>query len=863
MLAPRDRNECFDDRFVAQLVAGTLPGTDRQVATAHIDDCAACRDLIAEAAIATAEQPAPGYQVAGEVARGAMGRIVVARDLRLDREVALKQLIEPTPALRRRFEREVTITAALQHPGIVPVYHAGTLSDGEPFYAMRRVRGRGLDIVIAEATTIAQRFALLPRVLAAVEAVAYAHSERVIHRDLKPQNILVGDFGETVVVDWGLAKRLGEADDVAEERHTHDTALTRDGTVLGTPAYMAPEQAAAGETDERADVYALGAVLYHALSGRAPHAGGSLTTTLENVREGRVTPLAGHVAGVPADLIAIVDRAMAVDPAARYPNAGALADDLRGFLAGKLVGAHDYTRWQLVKRWIGRHRAWVLAAAAVVVGLGVMGAISFSRVQAERDTAERQRDTARVERSSAESLVHSGIQDVYGALDESGQHEAITKLSKRVVEYYDQVLAVRPDDKISRAYRAMALDQQANVAFRTGDVATAEKIWTEVLPVLRDARTVDDSAALDVGLDQFNLGNIARMRGDTDKAEQLYKAAIADLEPMFVKAPGEIGSALAGSLDGIAQLRMVALDPAGARPFSERALAVAQQGAAVAQPEDTDVHARVAQLAYTLGSLDALEGKHDAARKMFELGITTLGKLPPEAAYATSIGYQRFSLALLEITQGNLDACKTQIDKGRAAIAPAIAGGYDDPQVLRVAAMFDLVDAYRLLAANHARDALGAADKAAAQLAELATKHAFVAQFKRDHAQSVATRARVLAVLGRAEQARTEIKQTLAVMEANAGASPRGKLELATASIVAAQLGVEPDAMLARATKLLDEVKVSAKPPLAHARAYAAAVRAHLDPAARDGYREARAALDKGRPLSLPTLPELDRLAGI
>src|SRR5262245_34471244 len=130
--------ECFDDRFVANLISGTLPDDARSQATEHIDHCDACRNLVGEAAISISEQSVPGYRVAGEVARGAMGRIVAARDLRLGREVALKQLIDPTPGLRRRFEREVMITAALQHPSIVPVYQAGELANGEPFYAMRR-----------------------------------------------------------------------------------------------------------------------------------------------------------------------------------------------------------------------------------------------------------------------------------------------------------------------------------------------------------------------------------------------------------------------------------------------------------------------------------------------------------------------------------------------------------------------------------------------------------------------------------------------------------------------------------------------------------------------------------------------------
>jgi tetratricopeptide (TPR) repeat protein len=854
--------ECFDDRFVAKLVTGTLPGSDRDLATAHIDSCNACRELVAEAAIATTEQSAPGYRIAGEVARGAMGRILVAKDLRLGREVALKQLIEVTPALRRRFEREVTITAALQHPGIVPVYQAGELGNGEPFYAMRRVRGRGLDIAIAEATTLAQRVALVPRVLAAIDAVAYAHSEHVIHRDLKPQNILVGEFGETVVVDWGLAKKLGDVDDVSEVHVADGAALTRDGAVLGTPAYMAPEQASAGETDARSDIYALGAVLYHVLSGRAPHAGRSITTTLDDVREGRVTPLDQVASGLAPELVAIVERAMASNPADRYPDAGALADDLRGFLAGKLVAAHSYTRWQLVKRWVSRHRAWVVAGTVLVIGLAVIGGISFSRVRAERDTAALQRDTATVERSSAESLVAYAIDEVFQALDASGQYDAINRLSTRIVDYYDHVLAVRPNDKLSRAYRAMALDMQANAAFRTGDLARAEKIWNGVIDVMRDASTVDDSAVLDVGLIYYNLGNIARMRGDTATAEKRYREATAALEPSFAKEPALSGSALAASLDGIAQLRMAVLDTAGARPLAERALEVGQKAAALGGKDDVQAHARVAQLAYSLASLEALEGHRDQARRLFGTGLETLAKLPADdPAFLTSAGYQHFSLALVELADGKLDACAAELAKATKAITEPEKLGYADPQLIRLAGMLDLVEAQRLLAAGKNKDATAAVDRALTVNELLRQKQPEVVQYKRDHAQALATRARAWFATGQTDAAQSSIASALTVLEPLAD-NPRGKLELAYASIIAAEVGADATQHLARATTLIDSIAVTAKPPLAHARAYVAAVRAHRDPKALDAYRTARAELATAQPLTVPSLAELDRLAG-
>ncbi|HTJ42980.1 MAG TPA: serine/threonine-protein kinase, partial [Kofleriaceae bacterium] len=143
-----------------------------------------------------------------EVARGGMGRIIAAHDRHLARPVALKELLAVGPDQAARFRREALITARLQHPAIVPVYEAGRWPSGEPFFAMKLVAGRALDKVLADRKTLDERLALLPAVIAATDAIAYAHSQRVVHRDLKPSNVLVGDFGETVVIDWGLAKDL-------------------------------------------------------------------------------------------------------------------------------------------------------------------------------------------------------------------------------------------------------------------------------------------------------------------------------------------------------------------------------------------------------------------------------------------------------------------------------------------------------------------------------------------------------------------------------------------------------------------------------------------------------------------------------
>jgi len=226
-----------------------------------------------------------------ELARGGMGRILRARDRRLGRAVAIKELLVDTPERRARFEREARITARLQHPSIVGILEAGRWPSGEAFYAMKLVSGRALDHVIGERDTLDPRLALVPTVLAAADALAYAHAEDVIHRDLKPANVLVGDYGETVVIDWGLAKDLRDDRDDAPAagpfRSAAEPGRTVAGSIMGTAGvHAARASARRREVDARADVYALGATLYHVLAGSAPYSGATTDEVLELVVAG-------------------------------------------------------------------------------------------------------------------------------------------------------------------------------------------------------------------------------------------------------------------------------------------------------------------------------------------------------------------------------------------------------------------------------------------------------------------------------------------------------------------------------------------------------------------------------------------------
>jgi hypothetical protein len=342
---------------------------------------------IADADLSTFDRKEPRFALADEIGRGGMGRVLAATDVALARSVAIKQMLSDGGDDLARFEREVKITAQLEHPSIVPIHEAGLDPRGRPYYVMRRIEGEQLSARL-EGKDTGARLALLPNLLAVVDAAAFAHARKIIHRDIKPTNILLGAYGETWLIDWGLARRLDDLD-VSNPRPSGANELTRVGHVYGTIAYMAPEQARGEPVDERADVYALGATLFHVLAGRGPFAALSEAERIAaaEAREDRA-PIETLSEDVPPELVAIVDKAMARDPDARYQHAGELATDLRAFLAGKLVAAHRYTFAERVARFVRQHRFAVFTILIAVFAMVFVSVLAFGRILAAKDQAE-------------------------------------------------------------------------------------------------------------------------------------------------------------------------------------------------------------------------------------------------------------------------------------------------------------------------------------------------------------------------------------------------------------------------------------------------------------------------------------------
>lgn len=324
------------------------------------------------------------YMVLHKLGSGGMGTVYLAQDVDLGRKVAVKvmNISDSAGSLASRMMREARIVALLEHPSIVPIHDVGALEDGRVYYAMKLVQGKRLDEFAADADSPADLLRVFQKVC---EAVAFAHARGVIHRDLKPENIMVGSFGEVLVMDWGVAKVLGEwpldAPDRLkahgiERRAIDDTDLvttlplassresgdTSSGMVIGTPAYMAPEQAM-GKTellDQRSDVYALGAVLYFLLAGRAPFGSTPMEEAVEETTRGRAPRPRQINSRIPRAIEAVCLKAMSEHREDRYESAEEVAGDIVRFLDGQPVSAYRENVFEKASRWIGKNRFIVL-----------------------------------------------------------------------------------------------------------------------------------------------------------------------------------------------------------------------------------------------------------------------------------------------------------------------------------------------------------------------------------------------------------------------------------------------------------------------------------------------------------------------
>ncbi|MFO7735175.1 MAG: serine/threonine-protein kinase [bacterium] len=372
------------------------------------------------------------YTFVEEKGRGGSGRVFISFDEHVGRKIAVKELLpefgskenedsaKETPPfsksdrfkrIRRRFIKEARVTGQLEHPSIVPVYEIGKREDESLYYTMKYVKGETLCEEIKKAVLPEDRLALLPHFRDMCNAIAYAHSKQVIHRDIKTENVMIGEFGETIVLDWGLSKVKGTPDESGKKLEKglamlkqSDASRTIAGHILGTPSYMPPEQAA-GEIsliDEKSDTYSLGAVLYEILTGRPPFDGNNALDIMNKVLYKRFVPVKKINPEIPSELAAIAEKALSKSKKIRYSSALEFAEEINSYMAGKRVTAHSYSSGELIGKFVRQNKA--LSFVMIIAFLTIMISSVASYIKYREAETARKYNLSIVLNSTAEKL---------------------------------------------------------------------------------------------------------------------------------------------------------------------------------------------------------------------------------------------------------------------------------------------------------------------------------------------------------------------------------------------------------------------------------------------------------------------------
>ena len=617
---------------------------------------------------------------------GGLGQVWIARDATLGRQVAFKEIRAEhadNPVIFARFLREARITGNLEHPGIVPVYELARHPEtGRPFYTMRFVRGITFTQAIADfhrkrhagSLSPLDLPALLGSLLGVANAIGYAHARGIIHRDLKGDNVILGDFGETIVLDWGIAKRIEESDE-------------EEGQILGTPGFMAPEQASGHvhAVGPRTDVHGLGAILYEILTGQPPFSGKDTAESMRRVIQETPAKPRSIWPEAPAALEAICLKALSKDPEARYAGAPALAEEIRRFLADEPVSVWREPFAKRSARWARRHRTMVAAAVVLVVASLVALVVGNLLLGAKQKEIERQR----------------------------AQTEANYRLAKGAVDRYLTTVADSPELK------AKGLEK-----LRTDLFGSARGFYETLI----GERGTDPGARADLGSANLFLGNIAHQTGESDRAEEAYGKAI-DLFETLAREHPEVPEYRSDLIAAVGNLALVFSETgrgAEAEKGYRRAIAFVE-GTPGGEEGDARYLEGISNVYDNLGTLLLAQRRMDEGEAAYVKALAARERLqagaPEDERYRKLLLTSHVNLSSLYASSGRETKAEPHLAKA-AEIGEALLTAHpDDPEIATgLAATYNNLGGVDTLLGRLA-DARKAHEKAMALRERLAAEH--------------------------------------------------------------------------------------------------------------------------------------------
>jgi len=676
-------------------------------------------------ALGSATSDGQRFRILRPHARGGLGAVFVALDTELHREVALKKILDrhaDDPTSRARFLLEAEVTGGLEHPGIVPVYGLGTYEGGRPYYAMRFIRGDTLKEAVDcfHADEILKRDPgrrslelrkLLRRFLDVCNAIDYAHTRGVLHRDIKPGNIIVGNHGETLVVDWGLAKARGRADAGASDERplvpssSSGSSETLPGSALGTPAYMSPEQAR-GDLENlgpRSDVYSLGATLYYLLTGKPPFEGDAIDV-IPAVQRGAFQPPRSLVPAIDRALEAVCLKAMALVPADRYPTPKALGEEVERWMADESVAAYRESWTRTLTRWLTRHRTGVTAVgAAMLVALAGLGAVlgvqawangQLTAKNAELDLEFRREAEVRKEAQANFNMALKAVEDYLTSVSENTllkQQDSVDIRSLRrellntALKYYKNFVNQRSSDPRLR-------QQLANAYFRVGEITQEIDSRVEAIEAFHSSQTIwEELAAAEPETHELRgqladchlaIGKQKGALGDLQGAMTSLNEALAILQPIAARqldpAPFQTRLADCYSEIGIIQGRLQSGD--GGLDSLVKARAI-QQRLLAQHPEQIHYRQRMAEIINVLGfvyskRLEYVDAIHcfEAVQEICQSLLEQVTTGPKPVKLLSLLALSHYNMATVHMEKRQFDQALVSLEKSlkyRSALVAA------------------------------------------------------------------------------------------------------------------------------------------------------------------------------------------------